>query len=126
VKTLPLYIWQLPQHLLALIILAVYRKKRSGSSAYSSAKICWLEGTLWGVSLGDYIIVSKKYHNELTVRHEYGHTLQSRMLGPLYLLLVGVPSFTMACISALNKDFAKNYYKRWPESWADRLAGIVR
>lgn len=46
--------------------------------------------------------------------HEFGHTIQSRYLGPLYLFVIGLPSV----ISALTI-----YHERMPwERWADKLA----
>lgn len=30
--------------------------------------------------------------SEKTIKHEYGHQLQSYILGPLYLLIIGLPS----------------------------------
>lgn len=42
----------------------------------------------------------KKYEGQMSVEelsnqllvHEYGHTIQSLMLGPLYLAIIGIPS----------------------------------
>jgi hypothetical protein len=60
------------------------------------------------------------------IKHEYGHTLQSKMLGWLYLPIICVPSlilFTLTTIDIL--DYA-DYYKRFPENWADKLGGVRR
>ena len=49
-----------------------------------------------GVSLGKFIFVPKsagKDPSEFLLNHEYGHTIQSLILGPLYLPLIGAPSF---------------------------------
>jgi hypothetical protein len=124
------YIWQLPQHLFALLILKLYKKKIYSTYDYKTSKVYVLRGPLFGVSLGKYIIISTK-HNEITVKHEYGHSLQSLYFGPLYLLIIGIPSATMNFISSIsymffNGKFAANYYKRWPESWADKLGEVIR
>jgi len=47
------------------------------------------------VSLGQFIFLFSDFREreEFVIRHEYGHTKQSHLLGPLYLLIIGVPSF---------------------------------
>lgn len=62
--------------------------------------------------------------------HEYGHTIQSLLLGPLYLACVGLPSFMWARLPGfkrLRRKKALSYYAVWPEKAADRLgAAAVR
>jgi len=118
------YLWQLPQHLLALVVLMFYKPTRV--EKYSWAKVYWLPVD-WGISLGQYILVCDEEQGDLNlVRHEFGHSLQSRMLGPLYLLVVGLPSILMNLASRRFPKFGERYYDRWPESWADRLGHVER
>ena len=60
--------------------------------------------------------------------HEYGHSIQSLLLGPLYLPLVGLPSVLWANLPALRR-FRKrrgvSYFSVYPESWANRLGERV-
>jgi hypothetical protein len=121
------YLWQLPQHLLALILILItkakFEKKHETSKVYRTEKN-------FGVSLGSYIIVSIR-HNEKTIKHEYGHSIQSLCFGPFYLIVIGIPSITMNLLSLFfwklgYKKFALNYYNRWPEDWADILGGVER
>ena len=95
-----------------------------------------------GVSLGDYIILdadayedgakNRSWYYVNTVNHEHGHQKQSRMLGWLYLFIVGIIS---ACNNLWDRYFhkqwtsserAKWYYSRFPEKWADKLGGVNR
>ncbi len=48
--------------------------------------------------------------------HEFGHSLQSRLLGPFYLPIIGLPSLLSAAL------FPKEHNERWFEVWANRLA----
>lgn len=80
----------------------------------------------FGISLGEYIIIDKRFCGEKTVRHEYGHTKQSRMLGPLYLILVGIPSVVFHWLTRFGVLEVSKYYQRYPENWADRLGGVDR
>lgn len=52
-------------------------------------------GNFGGVSLGLFIFVNNSKSEDWksdAIIHEYGHTFQSLFLGPLYLLVVGIPS----------------------------------
>lgn len=119
------YIWQLPQHLLALVILLLYKKQIIATEQYETSIVYWLGKARWGVSLGWYIFLGQRY-NSITVQHEYGHSIQSKYLGWLYLLIVGLPSITMNILTRFGILKIENYYKRWPESWADKLGRVKR
>jgi hypothetical protein len=60
--------------------------------------------------------------------HEYGHSRQSAMLGPLYLLVVGIPSLMRVAYSRYYRKKHghawKRYFDAFPENWADTLGGI--
>ncbi len=66
---------------------------------------------------------SEKYHlsdDEIKSRllvHEFGHTYQSLILGPLYFLVVGLPSV----IWGLVKKPGKSYFSFYAENWANLL-----
>lgn len=125
------YILQLPQHVLATFLLLLYRRKIIKVSSFQTSKIYTIQGIKWSVSLGDFILV-REGATPITIRHEYGHSLQSRKLGWLYLPLVGVPSALLASTAYLSARFfnnytlASNYYNYWPEYWADDLGGVKR
>ena len=54
--------------------------------------------------------------------HEYGHTVQSLLLGPLFLPLVGLPSV----LRALSWNGGRrSYFSAYPENWANRLGERV-
>lgn len=80
------------------------------------------------LSLGMFIFLDidnprpqTSYENKLLV-HEYGHTIQSLFLGPLYLLVVGLPSFIWAsCFGKYRTRKHRSYYSFYPEKWANRL-----
>ena len=123
-----LYIWQLPQNIVGLIthfIMGHDIEKKD----YRGASV-WVSGRMsGGISLGKYITlsaVSAKYQD--TWNHEWGHTRQSLYLGPLYLLVIGIPSICWAGIygTKLCPETHNGYYKLYCESWADKLGGVVR
>ena len=117
-KTL-LYIWQLPQNLLGLLLRAIYR---GTDTDYEGALVRRSHKMQGGISLGMYIIANR-YASRETIMHEYGHCRQSQMLGPLYLLVVGLQS-GLHCVLCKCKNH--NYHDMWFERWADRLGGVKR
>jgi|GEM_PF-3504122 len=59
--------------------------------------------------------------------HEYGHTIQSRILGPLYTSKIAVPSGISAFYTYdIQNDYSSGSYhdRSWYEIWANRLAGV--
>lgn len=143
-KKLLLWIWQLPQNILGFI-LSLFAKCNEVYTMNDGEKIkvYYSRHILnCGVSLGDYIILDYDYYYTPknkgryivnTLNHEHGHQKQSRMLGWLYLLIVG---FTSAvCNNLWDRLFHKKwtelqrtlwYYNRFPEKWADRLGQVKR
>lgn len=122
-KAFALWIWQLPQNLVGLLFLLFIRgevKHRLGS-----IKFYYANTFPGGITLGEYIIVGTK--RELTVRHEFGHVKQSRILGPLYLLVIGLPSAIHAWLNGMLRCCEKSiygYYHFYTEAWANKLGGL--
>jgi hypothetical protein len=76
------------------------------------------------ISLGNFIFVSNIKDLE-TIKHEYGHTLQSYQLGWLYLIVIGIPSLFWAAFGKkYRKKRNKSYYDFYTERWANKLGGI--
>lgn len=80
-----------------------------------------------GVSLGAFVFVSASLPEnqaEAMIAHEYGHAVQSLLLGPLYLPLIGIPSLVWCNFPYCKRlRAAKNlpYSAFWVERWADHL-----
>ena len=82
------------------------------------------------VSLGMFIFVgthkgASREQVHAIISHEYGHTFQSLLLGPLYLIAVGVPSFIWCRHYGKHRgEYAArgiSYYSRYPEKQATEL-----
>ena len=121
--------WQFPQYCLAILMLGFFSSKKKIAEVrdvkYADAYL--VRGNFSGISLGRFIILNEKsYQLEKTINHEMGHSRQSLYLGPLYLLIVGLPSITMNILTRWKILKGENYYKRWPENWADKLGSVER
>lgn len=89
--------------------------------------------TVWhrhggSVSLGMFVFIDIQHTRPDTdaerrlLYHEYGHTIQSLFLGPLYLLIVGLPSILWAgCFEKYRCRKKVPYDRFYPEKWANIL-----
>lgn len=94
------------------------------------------------VSLGMFVFVTGEPYfydklkdeysmEELSQRllvHEYGHTIQSLILGPLYLIAMGIPSTVWGFLPYLNKKRKEegiSYFSFFTEKWANYLGEKV-
>lgn len=104
--------------------------------------------TVWnsdfGLSLGMFIFTPRgpaagddtpealsrrDYCNEITV-HEYGHTFQALLLGPLYLIVIGIPSLAWGILPCFNefrkrknKDYTWLFCESWASRWGEKVTG---
>lgn len=141
-KKLLRWTWELPQTLLGLCLLPFYKRTLLKTITYRDQKVYIYDKFPGGISLGYYILVdfNREYpnYNEITqerlrmslqrsIKHESGHGVQSRYLGPFYLLTVGLVSAGWNILRSMSKKYKKmNYYSIWPECAADRLGGVER
>jgi hypothetical protein len=117
------FIWQLPQSLIGLAML-IYFKIFGYVKLISFRHMCLAyeaECMSGGISLGNFAFLSPNLaKKEAAIAHEQlGHTWDSHLMGPLYLLIVGLPSLLNAAF-----DITECYYSWFPEVWANRHAGV--
>lgn len=121
------YIWQLPQNIVGLIVKFFY--KETHKLIYKDRKVFVCPTFPGGISLGNTIIIKKYPHDTKTwnvVKHEWGHTRQSLYLGPLYLLVIGLPSAIWAACYRSDPENPNGYYEFYTEKWADKLGNVER
>lgn len=116
-----LFIWQLPQNLVAVVMMLFLGKrvvvdKTDWCTCYKG------EHMSGGISLGSFAFVSPYLSTKPeAIAHELkGHTYQSRILGPLYLIVIGLPSLLNAWIG-----FTDCYYDFYTEKNANKHAGLT-
>ena len=107
----------------------------------------WYHGalvTLWdsksSVSLGLFVFITddpffaKKYEGKIRAEdlskqllvHEYGHTIQSLILGPLYLIVMGIPSTLWGFLGEKKRREKQIPYGAFfTEKWANLLGEWV-
>ena len=119
-----LFLWQLPQNILGILWLnfnmIFYYGIKHIKTVNEHIDIYEIPTKSGAITLGKYIITYKN-PREKTIKHELGHAKQSMYLGPLYLIIIGIPSFIWSYIFQwTNKD----YYWFYTESLANKLSGI--
>lgn len=131
-------VWGLPQTLAGFILFLVNITKKH-YFYHGSIVTEWPSSS--SVSLGLFVFVTsrpiyaKRMEKRLGSReasrallvHEYGHTVQSLALGPLYLPLIGIPSLVWATSpkQRAKRDRGLPYSAFWTERSANRLGEKV-
>lgn len=127
-KKVLLWLWQLPQNILGLLVILFT------GAHHTILNWEWI-ASKWphfGVALGNYIIFGGAGGSVDSLKHEQGHQKQSVYLGPLYLIVIGLPSVAGNIydrIAHRKWDFQSRYYWYYKlpwEAWADKLGGVTR
>lgn len=118
IKNAALWVWQAPQNIVGLITYNCYKGYEVCTKETCGDCIrCKVANNMpGGITLGNYIIVNNVKH----LNHELGHTRQSKILGPLYLLVIGLPSALHAGVfnsSDCKGNPNKRYYDFYTEHW---------
>lgn len=111
-----IWIWCFPQMLAGWLVKLFTRARRVGDHYEYRVK----HGS---VTFGEYIFLSPDHWDDKEVlRHERGHVKQSRMLGWLYLFVIGIPSIVWAgCFANYRRKNNIDYYEFYTEQWANKL-----
>ena len=131
IKEALLWVWQLPQNLLGLCLLLYYKHEKE-YHRLNGRRFYFTKEMPSGISLGNYIIMNRA-DKEDGMRHEYGHSIQSRWLGLLYLPTIGLLSgiWNLIDVHIVSprigyKASYKLYYSMPWEAWADKLGKVDR
>ena len=115
--------WGFPQSLLGLILCLIHRNRPH--SVYRGCIV-----TRWPVrgSLGVGMFLFLGCDDPQVRVHEFGHAVQSLILGPLFLPLIGLPSFlwcNLPVFRRLRREKGISYYCLYTESTANKLGSLV-
>lgn len=112
--------WGFPQSLVGLIVYLCNLDKK-----HELFRSCIV--THWdnpgSLGVGMFLFLGKNAHRQ-TLVHEFGHSVQSLILGPLFLPIMGIPSFlwcNLPVCRRMRKEKGISYYRFYPESTANRL-----
>ena len=121
--------WGLPQTLLGLI-LYLKNLRRPHERYLSCIETHWKNKG--GISLGLFIFTpdTQTTNYEKIRVHEYGHTIQSLLMGPLYLPFIGIISYTWANLPYFRRirkekriPYTACFVEAWASSWGEWVTG---
>lgn len=112
------WVWQLPQNLIGVILYSTLKRQKVMSTRNNITAVNILQSysVTSGFTLGKYVFLKDSRYFKQSLKHEIGHVYQSLYLGPLYLLVIGLPS-----ILHYGLNFKTDYYKFYTEKWAEKL-----
>lgn len=119
--------WGLPQTFIGFLFWLFYRKR-----PHFLFRGCIV--TTWRVSgslgMGMFLFLNEDHYREdpHVLIHEFGHAVQSALLGPLFLPVMGIPSFLWCNLPPcrrLRREKEISYYSFYPESTANALGDWV-
>lgn len=118
-----LCIWQLPQVMLGIIMLLVFRNKTEYTNSYNGITV-WniCSGDTFGracFSTGPFIITCKGADEEI-LKHETGHSLSSIRTGLFYHIVISLPSVCLFWYRRIAKKDMDFYYDHFPENLAEK------
>lgn len=140
-KTVWRWIWEFPQCLMGVCLYPFYKKTLIKKVNYKDSVVYIYDKFPGGISLGKYIHIdsNKTYINtaweqeslERDIKHEYGHTHDSKWQGPLYLLFTGLLSVGWLLTRRVHNKYCKenkkwNYYWFFTERRADKFGEVNR
>lgn len=125
------FTWGLPVNLAGLLIFLFCCGKHFHRERFRNSVVTYLPGNRGGLSLGIFIFLSIQSAQEshhLCI-HEYGHTIQSLLLGPLYWPVIMVPSaiwyhFFAGYRKKHRIPYDAFYCERWATAWGKRWGKI--
>ena len=126
-------VWGFPQTLVGLAVLLAHRGRPhfryhgaivttwNSHKALSSGPFVFMNGS-------DNALEAKQSVDESLLVHEYGHTIQSLILGPMYLPTIGLPSVIWLNFPGFKhwrRRTGTSYYSFFTERSANHLAERV-
>lgn len=118
--------WGIIQNIAGLVLWIYYKIKMPNTRRenYLGAAVTDWDGS-GSMGLGMFIFFRHRdaENAEEVLLHEYGHTVQSALLGPLLIPVIGIPSVVWANTPKLSKkrvDENISYYRFYPEFGANR------
>lgn len=103
------------------LFVRLFDRKAKSFGFHGAVVTTWRLGGSMGLGMFIFYGAGERPEKERILVHEWGHTIQSLILGPLYLPVIGLPSVIWAtaprCIR-YRKRTGKRYTDLYCEKWA--------
>ena len=120
--------WGFPQTLYGLL---VYLKNRDKKHTHYRGTIVTYWDNSGSMGVGMFLFLGTNHQGDRANKvldHEFGHSIQSMILGPLFLPIMGIPSLLWANLPwtrKLRREKGVSYYAFYPEKNANFLGRLV-
>lgn len=128
--------WGLPVNLVGGLMFLFFTKiKGYRWQHFGYSKIVYMPWSGGGLSMGLFIFIkdqpkSKTWSYNCRI-HEYGHTWQCLLLGPLYYLVIALPSVIWCnCFKKYRQknkvSYSAVYCEKWADLWGQKFSGLIQ
>lgn len=123
-----MYFFEFPQNVIGFVTFKLYTKiYKCPFYKYQESYVTHVKGRWGAISLSRYIFADDTYFQSEMIKHEYGHTLQSKKLLFFYLPVIGLPSLIWnKFFKGYRKRKHQSYYAFYTEAWANKLGGFEK
>jgi len=110
-----MFILEFPQNLIGFLLSILF--SHCDKFNYKGITVFHIKGNWGAFSLFRYVFADDScFINSEIIKHEYGHSLQSRKLLFLFIFIIAIPSLIHAYLHKKG-----NYYSFYTEQWASKL-----
>ena len=128
--------WGLPVNIVGGLMFLYFTKiKGYRWQHFGYSKIVYMPWNGGGLSMGLFIFIKdnhkdKKWTYNCRI-HEYGHTWQCLLLGPLYYFVIALPSIIWCnCFAGYRKKnnvpYSAVYCEKWADLWGQKFSGMTQ
>ena len=111
--------WCLPQNAAGLVIWLAHCRARQFGFRYARVT-AWRHRSC--TSMGCFIFMDERaLRDRPLLVHEYGHTIQSMILGPFFLPVIGIPSALWANSRRMH-SLMQGKHSLFSRAWTSRLS----
>ena len=111
VKFIVKFFWELPSNVVGFLLMFFVGLEKMEFDKEKGILIATMDYT-GGMTMGVFIFIGREDRNLLP--HEYGHIRQGWVCGPLYLLIIGLPSLIWCMVyKKTGKPYDWFYTERW-------------
>lgn len=119
--------WGLIMSLIGLTTMLIMRLRGHEVKHHKNGLYMSIGHNWGGLNLGCVFFIDKENEHEFSKNHEYGHSIQNIIYGPLMPFIVGLPSLIRATYRTIvikcGRKLKTDYYDVWFESQANYFGG---
>ncbi|MCQ2427889.1 MAG: hypothetical protein MJ137_05750 [Clostridia bacterium] len=123
--------WGIIQNLAGAAIFVYLHLRHPGTPSFGygfSVVTPWRLNSCLGLGIFIFADRTVKEADDPILVHEYGHNIQSLILGPLFMPVIGIPSMLWCGLKPFHRLRRKkhiSYYSFYTEKWANALGKTV-